>query len=147
MAIYRPPRSPWRGRIIVAVLGLLIGGVVVWAMQPESEPTPEEEAAALRSGLIAAGGGLEIVAIEYAESVEDGVIVAEPEYEGALAALASSRSRYDAVRADLAAAGGAVEEIDASYTQIEKLMQRQVAEERGGSAVDALRDLLEEEGM
>src|SRR5687767_9345734 len=113
MAIYRPPRSPWRARLLVVGAGLLIGGLIVWAVLPEGEPSPAERAAQVRSELIAAEGALEIVAIEYAESVRNGKIVAQAEYDGAKAALARSRARYESVRADLLPDDAA--EIESAY--------------------------------
>src|SRR5687768_13882348 len=98
MAIYRPPRSPWRARLLVGAAGFAIGAAIVIALLPEGEPSAADRAAAARSELIAAEGGLEIVQIEYAESVEDGEVVAEAEYEGALSALRRSRERYDDAR-------------------------------------------------
>ena len=144
MAIYRPPRSPWRARILMAGAGLLIGGLIVWLLAPEGEPPPAERAARARSELVAAEAALEIVAIEYSESVQDGEVVAQAEYEGALAALDRSRSRYESVRDMVAEAGGPTTEIDASYDQVASLMERRVPNERLVQALDDLGALLTE---
>ena len=144
MAIYRPPRSRWRGRLWAIAGGLVVGGLLLWAFGPEGTPSPAERASAARAELIAAEGVLEIVAIEYAESVEDGEVVAEAEYEGARSALARSRARYEAARADLAAAGGSTEEIDAAYDRVTSLMDQRVPNTRLSSALEKLTALLTE---
>lgn len=140
MAIYRPPRSPWRARVLVAAAGFLIGGLIVWALLPEGEPSPAERTASVRSELIAAEGALEIVAIEYAESVRDGAIVAQAEYDGAKAALARSRARYEAVRADLLPEDSA--EIESAYARLGRLMEQRVPNDELGAEIEELSRLL-----
>lgn len=92
MAIYRPQRRRWTVLVAAAVLGLLIGLAIGWALR--SDPDPVEAIADVRSSLVQAAGTLEVVEIEYDEAVADGEVVARPELEGARAALASSRERY-----------------------------------------------------
>jgi len=142
MAIYRPPRSPWRARILVALAGLVTGGILVLLFLPEGEPTPEERAATARTELIGAEGILEIVAIEYSESVRDGEVVAEAEYEGAVSALARSRDRYEAVRSELTPDVAA--EIDELYDKVESLLEQRVPITELTKALDSLGRLLTE---
>ncbi|HYI45110.1 MAG TPA: hypothetical protein VE174_06555 [Actinomycetota bacterium] len=144
MAIYRPPRSPWRARILVALAGLVIGGILVLLFLPEGEPSPEERAATVRTELVAAEGALEIVAIEYAESVEDGEVVAEAEYEGALSALARSRARYSAVKDEIEAD---VAGIDTQYESVEALMDERAPDDRLTEALDRLSQMLTEAAL
>ena len=144
MAIYRPPRSPWRARLLVAAAGFVIGAVIVFALLPDPEPSSAERAAAARTELIAAEGTLEIVQIEYAESVKGGEVVAEVEYEGALAALERSRERYEAARSQLTPA--VAEEIDSAFDRVQDLVEQPAPAAELGDALEELSQLLEEEG-
>src|SRR5687768_16798940 len=97
MAIYRPPKRRWTVAVATGLIGLLLGLLLGWGLL-RPEPDPADVLGDLRATLISAAGTLEVVAIEYAESVEDGEVVAEPEYRGARDALASSRQTYEEVR-------------------------------------------------
>lgn len=130
---------------MVVIAGLLIGGVAVLLLLPEGEESAEERAARLRSELIAAEGALEIVAIEYAESVDGGAVIAEAEYDGAVDALGNSRTRYEEVRAELAARGGPVDAIDAGYERLSRLIERTAPEDRVAAVAEELGRLLQEE--
>ena len=107
------------------------------------DPDPNEVAASIRATLAAAGGSIEVAAIEYEEAVVDGAVEREAEYEGSLAALSSSNSRYQEVRDPLASLAPAVaEEIDSSYTRCRDLMERKVEVERVSECLGELELML-----
>lgn len=142
MAIYRPQRRRWTLAGATGLAGLLLGVLLGWGLlRPAPDPVAAIEE--LRTALVQAAGSLEIVEIEYSESVEGGEIVARPEYEGARDALASSRDRYaevrDAVEAispDLAA------EIDRGYAELERLVGQPAPPEDVSALTEELRGAL-----
>lgn len=121
-------------------------GLVTGLALGADDADPTEAAHAIRAELIAAAGSLEVVAIEYEESVADGEIVAEAEYEGALGALASSRERYDLVRPALVSLLPAhVEPIDALYDDVERSMSARADATEVADTIEQLIALLEGE--
>ncbi|MDQ3964811.1 MAG: hypothetical protein M3277_13025 [Actinomycetota bacterium] len=123
MAIYRPPKPRWRVGALGLVAGLAIGGGIGFAVGSPDAPDIEAAVAAIETSLVRAAGSLEIVAIEYAEAVEDEEVVARSEYEGALAAEASSEAEYRRVRAGLRTiVPDRVAVIDAGYEQLREAM-------------------------
>jgi hypothetical protein len=97
MAIYRPPKPRWRAAAGAGVAGLA-AGVLVGAVIGRSEPDPVQAMRSVQSILDRAASSLEIVAVEYEESVDSGRVVEEAEYRGSREALASSRRRFEEVR-------------------------------------------------
>jgi DNA-binding MarR family transcriptional regulator len=84
-----------------------------------------------------------VVRVEYAESVEDGEVVATPEYEGGRGALASSRSRYLEVREAVASvAPDTAAEIDRAYDELERLVYARAPTEEVATAAGELADML-----
>lgn len=123
------------------VVGFLVGLLVGWGLQPDPDPAEalEEVEAALRG----AEGSLEVVGVEYAESVTDGEVVATPEYEGARAALASSRNRFLEVRQAVASvAPNNAAEIDRAYDELKRLVDERAPSEQVASLVTELADML-----
>jgi hypothetical protein len=101
-----------------------VAGLITGLALASSDTTPQEAGQEIRTALVSAAGSLEVAAIEYDESVSDGEITKEAEYEGALGALDSSRSRYDDVRPILVSLfPSQVEPIDELYGKIERLMR------------------------
>lgn len=123
VAIYRPPKARWPLAVAFGIGGVLIGLVVGLALG-RTDPDPEEAGREIRAALVSAAGSLEVAAIEYEESVSDGEVTREAEYEGALGALNSSRARYDEVRPVLVSLfPSLVEPIDDLYGEIEQSMR------------------------
>lgn len=124
MAIYRPPKARWPLAVMTAVAGLLVG-LVAGLILGRSEPAPSDSVPAIRTGLIAAAGSLDVAIIEYTEAVPADVVTRDAEYEGALDAVASGRARYEEVRGGLVAlAPERAEAIDALFDEVEALMER-----------------------
>ncbi|MFN2389409.1 MAG: hypothetical protein ABR575_07385 [Actinomycetota bacterium] len=123
MAIYRPPKPRWPLAIAVGSVCLLIGTGIGIAIG-NREPSAPEVAADLRADLISAAGSLEVAEIEYTESVSDGEITREAEYDGALGAIESSRTIYSDVAPVLGAlAPSRSEEIEALYDDCSSAMR------------------------
>ena len=96
MAIYRPRQRRWPVAVAAGLLGVLVGLLAGWALFDE-EPDPLEGARVITAALASAAGTLEVVEIEYAESVTDGRVVQEAEYAGARDALERSAARFSEV--------------------------------------------------
>lgn len=145
MAIYRPPKPRWRLALLCALAGLAVG-LVLGLVLAADDQDPTDAAHAIRAELVAAAGSLEVAAIEYEESVVDGDVVAEAEYEGAVGALASSRERFDEVRPALVSLLPAhVDPIDALYEEIEQSMTARVDAAEVTDSIEQLIALLEGE--
>lgn len=144
MAIYRPQRRRWILAAVTGALGLLVGLLVGWGLL-RPDPDPAEVLEEVRGTLLQAAATLEVVEVEYTESVEDGAVVASPEFEGARAALASSRERYLEVREAVATVAPRVAaEIDGAYADLERLVADRAPADEVGRLVEDLRDLLME---
>jgi hypothetical protein len=142
MAIYRPQRPRWRLATVAGLLGLGVGLLVGWGLLAP-EPDPAEVLGEVRASLASAASTLEVVGIEYAESVEDGKVVASPEYEGARDALASSRARYQEARDGLVAVSPeGASAIDDAYDRLEAAMAARASDEEVSSLVGDLREML-----
>ena len=145
MAIYRPPKPRWPLAIGVGVVCLLIGFVVGLALGSR-EPDPAEVAADLRADLVAAAGSLEVAEIEYTESVSDGAITRQAEYDGALGAIESSEARYREVAPAIESlVPSRSEEIDALYEECASAMRDRADPTEVSDCLDQLLDLLEGE--
>jgi hypothetical protein len=128
-----------------------VGGVVVGLITGlafgSSDPDPREAGREIKAALVSAAGSLEVAAIEYEESVSDGEIVREAEYDGAVSALDSSRARYDEVRPVLAALfPSQVTPIDELYGEIEQLMRARSDPARVTAVLQQLESVLKGEG-
>ena len=125
--------------LIWGVIGLLVGLVVGWGLL-RPDPDPAEVLTEVRSNLASAAGTLEVVEIEYGESVEDGEIVASPEFEGARDALASSRSTYAEARPAVAAINeGTAAAIDDGYDAVEDSIESRADEAEVSTLITELR--------
>jgi hypothetical protein len=101
--------------MIGLLTGLALGG---------SDPDAREAGREIEAALASAAGSLEVAGIEYEESVSDGEVTKEAEYEGALSALNSSRARYDEIRPVLLSLfPSQVERMDDLYGELEQLMR------------------------
>jgi hypothetical protein len=110
------------------------------------EPAPAEVAADLRADLISAAGSLEVAGIEYTESVSDGEITRQAEYDGALGALDSSRALYREVAPALdALAPSRSEDIAALYDECSDAMRTRADTNEVTACLADLSDLLEGE--
>ena len=142
MAIYRPPKPRWPLAVAAGVGGLLVG-LLIGLMLGSGDPDPAEAAQEVRTALTASAGSLEIVAIEYAESVSDGAIESQPEYDGAVAALESSHTAYEEVAGalrELAPANAAA--IEQGFDDIQSLVDDLAEPGEVEGAIQDQRDLL-----
>jgi hypothetical protein len=125
------------GVVIGLITGLALGG---------SDPDPEEAGREIKAALVSAAGSLEVAAIEYEESVSDGEVTREAEYDGALSALDSSRARYDEVRPVLVSFfPSQVVPIDDLYDEIEQLMRSRIEPARVTAELQELESILKGE--
>ncbi len=145
MAIYRPPKARWPLAAAVGCAGLGLG-ILIGFLLGGSEPSPSESVRQIRSVLVRAAGSLEVAAVEYRESVDDGVVVDETEYEGALGALRSSRSRFATIEAALEDLFPTqVETIDELYDRAGAAMEARAPARRVEASLAELEVLLEGE--
>jgi hypothetical protein len=145
VAIYRPPKPRWPAALGAGLVCLALGFGIGYLVG-DRPPDPADSVRALRTSLLAAAASLDVAAVEYEESVVDGEIVRRPEYEGALAALRSSRRKFAEVRDPVAAlAPERVDPIDSLYTEVEGLMERRAPAEEVAAALTDLQALLEGE--
>jgi hypothetical protein len=123
VSIYKPVKARWPVALAAGGAGLFVGvaaGLIVAASRPAN---PVEDLRALSSSLEASAGTLEIVEVEYGESVEDGEIVQRAEYEGALSALRRSRNRYSEVEGAVEFIDrGAAQSIDSRFDRIQNMV-------------------------
>jgi hypothetical protein len=144
VAIYRPPKARWPLATAVAIGGVLVGLGAGLAFGG-GDPAPADATQAIEAELNSAAGSLEVAAVEYQESVAGGEVVKEAEYEGAQAALASSKSRYAEIRPALSALPVSLEPIDELYDQIESSMESRDDPETVIPALEELEALLQGE--
>src|SRR5688572_18386055 len=106
MSLYRQPTGkPARTIALVALAALLVGGGAGFAIGRSTAPEPSlaELAADVRQQVRPAHSALELVTIEYPQSVENGKVVAETEYAAARAQAQTAADTIAGARADLAA--------------------------------------------
>ncbi len=143
MAIYRRPKPRWPALVGALALGLVIGSGVGLTLGRQ-EPDPVDAVAEVKTSLSRAAGVLEVVEIEYEESVDAGRVISEPEYSGARDALARSRSSYEEVRAALRAFDSdRTDAIDGAYDDLESMVQQRADPSEVAAAVDELTEMLE----
>lgn len=142
MAIYRPPKPRWPLATAMGVVGILTGALIGFVVGGQ-DPDPVEAAEKTRSTLASAAGTLEVVAIEYEESVDDGLVVREAEYRGALDALESSRQRFEeSLPAIEVLAPDRGDELAARYEELEQLMSEKADPQRVESIAEDLAEML-----
>jgi hypothetical protein len=145
MAIYRPPKPRWPLALGVGLVCALIG-IGIGIAIGNREPATAEIAADLQVDLVSAAGSLEIAGIEYAESVSDGQITRQTEYEGALGAIESSRALYREVAPALdALAPTRAEDIAALYDECLVAMRTRAETDEVTACLTELGDLLKGE--
>ncbi|MFN2488779.1 MAG: hypothetical protein ABR529_03370 [Actinomycetota bacterium] len=143
MAIYRPQRRRWPALALAAGLGLLLGVALGLAVAGSDDPDVSAAAAEARTRLTEAAGLLEVAEVEYQESVADGEVTQEAEYEGALRALERSRSRYLQARPGLIALAPQVaDDLDARYGDLALNMEERAPEQGVSEAAAELIELL-----
>lgn len=143
MAIYRPRSRRWPIVAAVGLIALAVGFGLGWGLKGDDRPDPVEALTLLRSTLTIAAGTLEVVDVEYQESVQDGEVVSPPEYEGARDALERSRQRYLEVRPALRELDpGPVMRADVLYSEIARLVDERAPAEEITQATGELADLL-----
>ena len=142
MAIYKPPKARWPLAVFAAVAGVLIG-IAIGFLIGREEPNAAEGVRLVRQELTAAAAGLEVAGIEYSESVEDGEVVNDTEYQGSLDAVESSRDRYETVADALATlAPQQADAIESGYDEVAAAMEDHEPPEDVEASLSALADLL-----
>lgn len=141
MAIYRPPKPRWRAAAVGVIAGLLLGVAVGFALGKPNEPNLDEAVGSIRASLARGAGSLEVAAIEYEEAVEDGEVVAEAEYEGAIAAAESAEATFASVRSALEQL--APDKVEAIGDRFEELLEA-MAEKQDAGLVSRLATELED---
>ena len=145
MAIYRPPKARWPLAVVVGLVCLVVGIGIGFAIG-DRDPSPVAVAEDLRSDLVAAAGSLEVAEIEYTESVSNGDVTKQAEYDGALAAVASSESQYRAVAPVLESlVPSRADEISAHYDECSAAMREMSEATSVARCLGDLRDLLKGE--
>ncbi|MDQ3987377.1 MAG: hypothetical protein M3280_12875 [Actinomycetota bacterium] len=143
MAIYRPPKPRWPAVLASITIGLAVG-LVVGLVLGGGESDPAEAAREVQAELTAAAGAIDVLTVEYEESVSNGEVVSEAEYRGARDALASSRDRFEEVREALEILAPArVTEIDAAFAALEDSVGSQADPAEVDDQADALIELLQ----
>ena len=146
MAIYRPPKARWPLALAVGITTLVIG-VGIGLSIGTRDPSPSEISEMLKSDLISAAGSLEVAEVEYRESVAAGEVTNETEYEGALAALESSRERFESLEPALESLfPSRSEDIAAEYDGCDSAMRSRAPASDVATCLEELRDLLQGEG-
>ena len=146
MAIYRPPRPRWPAILAGAILGLLVGVGTGVLLARSDEPDAQAVVNDVRAGLSGAVGLLEVVTVEYEESVADTEVRSRPEYEAARRALARSRARYEEAGEVMRALVPRVaSRIDDTYDELERLVNAPAPVERVEQLVRRLIDLLDDD--
>jgi hypothetical protein len=142
MAIYRPPKPRWPLAIATGAVGIFIG-VLIGLVVGGNDADPVEAAEEARSALVSAAGTLEVVAIEYEESVDGGTVVKEAEYRGALDALESSRRRFEgSLPAIEVLAPNRGDELAAGYEELERLMSEKAEPQQVETTAEDLAEML-----
>lgn len=145
MAIYRPRPRRWPLVLGAAALGLGLGFGLGWGLRGSGGLDLAEAARRLQSSLSGAAGTLEVVEVEYRESVRDGQVVSEPEYRGARDALARSRERYlEAREALLVLAPHAVRRADALFHDLDRRVADRASPEEVAGVAQELASVLRE---
>lgn len=142
MAIYRPPKPRWPAAVAAGVAGV-VAGVIAGILVSRSDPDPLEAARVVQTELDRAASTLEVVGIEYDESVDAGEVVSDSEYRGAQDALESSRRRFDDVRPALdVLAPDRADSIDDAYVAVESSIEARADPARVTEEIDSLSALL-----
>jgi hypothetical protein len=145
VAIYRPPKPRWPLAVGVGLVCTLIGFGIGLAVGGR-DPSPVALAEDLHSDLVAAAGSLEVAEIEYSESVSNGAVTRQAEYDGALAAIESSESRYQEVEPALQSLDPSrADEISGLYDECSSAMQETAEPTDVTECLKVLRDLLKGE--
>ncbi len=142
MAIYKPPTPRYRVALVAGVVGLAIGlgaGLLI----PSGGSDPVEVLRVVKQDLAGAASVLEVLQVEYRESVHDGDVVSEAEYRGSLDALARSRARFAEVRSTVEAINPDVAtRAERAYADLEDLMREHADADDVSDAASELADLL-----
>ena len=142
MAIYKPPKARWPLAVFVGVAALLVG-IGIGLLLGTEEPDAAEGVRLVQQELTAAAAGLEVAGIEYAEAVDDGEVVNETEYQGALDALDSSRVRFESVQRPLETLAPSLsDEIATAYNDAQEAMESNAATKDVQAILDELAELL-----
>lgn len=143
MAIYRPPKPRWR-LVAAGVAAGLTGGLLLGAfVLGQKTPDPADAIRAVRSDLSAAAAALEVLEVEYGESVKDGRVVSEVEYRGARDVLARSRAHYLRSRAAVVAIDPAgAREVEKRFAELRSLVERHAPADDVAAGAGALTQLL-----
>jgi hypothetical protein len=133
MSLYRQATGPSaRVAILAALAALVVGGLVGFLIGREtaSEPTLEELVADAREDLRPALGALELVGIEYAEAVRGREIVAETEYDAAVAQAQTARDVLDQAEALATLYPDEMRDARAAVLSVDRAVEQQAESER-----------------
>jgi hypothetical protein len=145
MAIYKPPPSRWRFALATGVIGLLIGLGIGAFFLGQADPDPTESIREIKTELVGVAGVLEVLEVEYRESVRDGEVENETEYQGAKDALARARTRFEEVSETLRAIDeDKVDEIDSQFDELGELIEERADADDVSSAIRRLTEALAE---
>lgn len=132
--------------VATGVAGLVIGlvtGLVLGSDEFEPSAAGQEISVLLTS----AAGSLEVAAVEYGESVSDGEVIEQAEYDGALAAVASSRTKFTEVAPALEPLGATtLDSIDDLYQEIDASMRSHADPEVVTELIERLEEILKGDG-
>jgi len=145
MAIYKPPPSRWRLALATGIAGLIIGLGVGAFLLGQSDPNPTEVIGSVRTELSGVAGVLEVLEVEYTESVRDGDVVSETEYDGAVAALTRAQARFAEARPTLLALDREkVQDIDGQFDELRELIADHASADEVSEAIRELTSALDD---
>jgi hypothetical protein len=139
LAISRRQRSRWPWVVAALIAGLAIGLLIGLAAGGGDGESAEDSLRDMRSSLDEAANLLDIMKVEYAESVKGGQVVSKPEYRGAGSALERSQAEYrDAREALVLANAPAVQLLDTGYRDLNRLVTERAAPARVAAVATAV---------
>ena len=143
MAIYRPRRSPWPLALALAIVALLIGFGIGYAVFGTRPPDLAAATAVVNERLGDARGLLEVAAIEYREGAPDGSIASQTEYEAAGQAVERAMTAYDEVAPALRElAPERATTIEDGFNEVQALMADVSLPDEVETAIEALAEEL-----
>jgi hypothetical protein len=142
LAIYKPPASRWRTALAAAAAGL-VAGFGAGALLTGGGADPVATLREVRRELSGAASVLEVLVVEYRESVRGGEVRSRTEYQGSIEALERSRERFAGVRAAVRAIDPrAARQADERYAELDRLIARRADPSEVARRAEELAELL-----